>query len=296
MASSNPSIALWATNVARPVAGIDDWLSVVDGKLAEAGEAGAGMLVMPEYASAQWLTYKPADLATTGEVAWMAAEGERAMAALPDLVRRRGVSLLAGTMPAADGVGGYVNRAHLLIEDGRVAVQDKLCLTPGEKSPQGWMLSAGSRLTVIEWRGLKLAVVICLDVELPALAAAITGLDLDLILVPSMTARPSGYHRVFGCARARAIELMALVAAVGTVGTVNGETNYSGAALFGPCEAAMGDDGMLAAIEPMGGHTGDGQMLIVSDLPVDTVRLLRAGAAEVWPGPWQADGVTIATA
>jgi hypothetical protein len=34
-------------------------------------------------------------------------------------------------------------------------------------------------------------------------------------------------------------------------------------------------------------------MLVARHLPVEVVRALRAGEAEVWPGCWQADAVRI---
>jgi predicted amidohydrolase len=121
-------------------------------------------------------------------------------------------------MPVADGKGGFLNRAHLFLPDGREIIQDKLCLTPAERDPAAWFLETGTEVTVVEWEGLRFATLICLDIELPALAARLAPLDLDLILVPSMTSKLSGFHRVFGCARARAIELMTTVCAVGAIG------------------------------------------------------------------------------
>src|SRR5207249_7713500 len=41
---------------------------------------------------------------------------------------------------------------------------------------------------------------------------------LDLILVPAKTDMLSGFYRVFGCARARAIELQTVVCATGAIG------------------------------------------------------------------------------
>lgn len=294
---TNPTIALWATNIARPLNDIDGWLSLIDAKAAEAAAAGAGMLVMPEYNSAHWLMYKPGGLPRHEEVAFMAAEGARALPRLPEIARRHGIALLAGTMPAADGEGGYFNRAHLALEDGSIVTQDKLCLTPAEKDPSAWSLVASERLKVIEWRGLKVAIMICLDIELPALAVAVADRTLDLILTPSMTGKPSGYHRVFGCAKARAVELQTIVAAVGTIGTqAPGDTNYSGASVFTPCEEALGFTGIHASIDPTGDTEDDGPMLIARDLPVDTIRALRAGGAEVWPGAWRADRLRIEAA
>src|SRR3546814_7527676 len=59
---------------------------------------------------------------------------------------------------------------------------------------------------------------------MPALALRLAPLDPDLILVPSMTAKLSGYSRVFSCAKARAIELLCAVAATGVIGRAPGST------------------------------------------------------------------------
>jgi len=128
------------------------------------------------------------------------------------------------------------------------------------------------------------------------LAARLAPLDLDLILVPSMTSKLSGFHRVFGCARARAIELMTTVCAVGAIGVperlTRRESNTSAAAAFVPCEEALGSTGVPAALSPTARTSGAGPMLIASDLPVGLVRELRRGKAEVWPGAWTADHVS----
>ena len=49
------TLALWATNLGRPLNGLDAWAARVDARMAEAAAAGARMLVMPEYACEQWL-------------------------------------------------------------------------------------------------------------------------------------------------------------------------------------------------------------------------------------------------
>lgn len=301
-AASAPSldltVALWATNLAFPAAAAEPWLDLVSMRLAEAQATGVDLLVLPEYVSAQWLADAPADLAATDEIGWMA---ERGALLLPELERRArdaGVAVLAGTMPWPDpaGGGGFVNRAHLILPDGRTVVQDKLCLTPGERAADAWMLTPGDTLRLVSWRGIKLAVMICLDIELPAMSARLAAEDVDLILVPSMTSQLSGYHRVFQCARARAVELQTVTAAVGTIGTLrDGTTNVSGAAAYVPCEAALGFTGQIASLAPRG-ETGDSGPLLLVRLPLAAVRASRHGAAEVWPGAWQGEAVRIETA
>ena len=53
------SIAMWAVNVSPRLNGLDAWGAKVDAKLAEAKAQGADLLVMPEYASVQWLSFAP---------------------------------------------------------------------------------------------------------------------------------------------------------------------------------------------------------------------------------------------
>jgi predicted amidohydrolase len=292
------TVALWAANLARPLNGIGAWAALVDQQMAEAKAQGARILVMPEYVSAHWLAFAPEGLPKTGEIAWMAEQGEAALAAIRPLVGKHDMALLAGSMPVkAERPGEYLNRAWLLLPDGRTYFHDKLVLTPGEKDPDGWSLSTGDRFTVVEWEELRLGMLICLDVEMPALAAKLAPADLDLLIVPSMTSFRSGYHRVFDCAKARAVELQAIVCAVGAIGVpgplAGRDTNCSGAAVFLPCERALGETGTAASIGPWNETEGAGPMLVARDLPVAAVRRSRRGAAEVWPGGWDASHVTI---
>jgi predicted amidohydrolase len=291
------TVALWAANLAPPLNGVAAWAAGVEQKMAEARADGARLLVTPEYHCQQWLSFAPEGIRPHEEIAWLASQGPAALEAVRPLARKYGLGLLAGTLPAPDGNGGYLNRAHLFLPDGREIRQDKLCLTPAERDPAAWCLQIGRDVAVVEWEGLRFATLICLDIELPALAARLSPLDLDLILVPSMTSKLSGFHRVFGCARARAIELMTTVCAVGAIGVperlTRRDSNTSAAAAFVPCEEALGFTGVPAALSPTARTTGAGPMLIASDLPVGLVRELRRGKAEVWPGAWTADHVLL---
>jgi predicted amidohydrolase len=299
------TLALWATNLAVPLTGIEAWAAAVDRRMAEAKAQGAELLLMPEHAAEQWLSFAPADLAPEAEIAWMADQAPAALALLKPLPRKHGLALLAGTMPMrrehpAAGRPPHVNRAWLLLPDGRTVAQDKLCLTPGEQSPAGWNLSTGDRIEIVEWRGVRLAILICLDIEMPALASLLAPCDLDLILVPSMTEKLSGYSRVFTCAKARAVELMTAVAAVGCIGKAAASkprlSNTSGAAVYVPCEEALGHTGVFADLPATDRAAGPGPMMLARDIPIGLMRQLRHGKAEVWPGAWRADHVRIVEA
>lgn len=289
-------IALCAFNLASGGSTPAAFVAGIDARLTRAREEGARLLVLPEYLSEACLAWKPADLPVTGELAFMAEEGERILPSLEALVARHQVALVAGSMPWPDGKGGFFNRALVLLPDGRRIVHDKLALTPFELDPESWLLTPGTDLAVFEFAGLKMAVLICLDVEMPALSCLLARNAPDLLVVPSMTSNLAGYSRVFGCARARAVELMAAIAVCGAVGVAEGATqpasNVSGASLFLPCEPTLGYTGIGGEIAATDGEDGS-EPFLVADVPVGEIRKLRAGGAEVWPGNWSAADVTL---
>ena len=288
-------LALWAYDAGDLPRDLDDLVERIDRRMAEAAAAGASILVLPEWNVEQTLLWAERPPAPTAEPGFMAESGAGLLARVRDLPAKHDMAQLAGTWSDRPMNGsGMVNRAHLLFPDGTLFTQDKLCLVPSEKDPEDWALFPGSTLKVVTWRGLRIAVLICLDCELPALSPILGRADIDLLLIPSNTARRSGYYRVFCCAKARAIELGALVGVVGCVGTIPLEvprTNFSGAAVYGPCEAEFGDTGVFAFLEP---RDRGGDMLIAKDLPIGEIRRRRRERAfEVWPGPFDAGHVTL---
>jgi predicted amidohydrolase len=177
--------------------------------------------------------------------------------------------------------------------------QDKLSLTPSEQNPQGWHLSPGSSVNIIEWEGLRVAIAICLDIEFTSLWARLGKVDVDLILVPAKTDKLSGYNRVFGCAAARAIELQTVVCAVGAIGSPLEHPAFDrvmgGASVYVPCDSAVESTGIAASLGAHAADSGLSPILYARDLPVGYCRRIRHGAAEaeVWPSSWPINRVTV---
>ncbi len=292
-------IAMWSVNFNRPISNLGNWLELVEKQITNAKSQGADLLILPEYASEHWLAFAPKALAPTEEIAWMAGHGTVVLTVLQALSQQHDIAILAGTFPVACAEG-FNNRAHFVTPYGAMIAQDKLSLTPNEINPEAWNLQPGTDINLFTWQGLNLAILTCLDIEMPALSILLAPHNIDLVLVPSMTRRLAGYHRVFGCAKARAIELQTAVAVVGPVGNVQqGELtrsdNTSASALYVPCEESLDHHGVAAATEVnQGGEPADLiDEILFAIVPCGQIRELREGLAEVWPGGWSGDHVTV---
>ncbi|MEY4485099.1 MAG: hypothetical protein RL693_2551, partial [Verrucomicrobiota bacterium] len=102
-----------------------------------------------------------------------------------------------GTAPFLMPDGTMLNRSPILCE-GRALSQDKINLTPWEAGFTG-----GGSLHLFHYHGLKMAVIICLDIEVPELSVALRHQQVDVLLVPSATESQMGMERVGRCASAR---------------------------------------------------------------------------------------------
>lgn len=290
------SIDLWAANLEPAVQDLQTWLAGLETQVARTAARGGHMLVLPEFACAQWLSFSPADLPTANTMGWLFECGEIALDAITALSAKYGVSILPGTMPfpanPVDGVPAYFNRAWLITPDGARHGQDKLSLTPMEAQGAGGITVHGETINVIEWNGLRIAMIICLDSEFTDLWSRLGNLDLDLVIIPAKTDMITGYNRVFGCARARAIELQTVICVLGAVGVPFGaaltDTGVGGASVFTPCDVDVSLDGIHAAIAPQTAAMLTDHVLVAVDIPVGACRRLRNGhaEAEVCPATW----------
>lgn len=297
------SVDLWASNLEVPTPSLAAWLLAVENRLAAAANSGAQMLVLPEFACAQWLTFAPADLPPTSILGWLSEIGVEAIAAMSALATRYQTTLLPGTIPhyAGDreGVPTYTNRAWLLTPDGQAHCQDKLSLTPIEADGECGITLPGSEITVIPWNGLRVVMAVCLDAEFTALWTRLSKLDVDLVLIPAKTEMITGYNRVFSCARSRAIELQTVVCAVGAVGEPLGhpstDPGVGGASVFLPCDVSVDLDGVFAALAPQPASALTNPVLAARQIPVGAVRRIRNGASEAErnPASWEAEDLLV---
>ena len=297
------SIDLWATNLEPLLPDLATWLLRVDARVADTAARGAHMLVLPEFACAQWLSFAPVDLPPAQVMGWLAECANAAIDAIAGMSMRYGVSILPGTMPffagLINGIPTYWNRAWLMTPDGMRHVQDKLSLTPLEAHAAGGITVHGNTINVINWNGLRIAMIICLDTEFTHLWSRLGQLNLDLVIIPAKTDMITGYNRVFACARARAIELQTVVCVLGAVGVPFGQpfedTGVGGASVFTPCDVRVSHDGVHATIAPLTAAMITDFVLCAVDIPVGACRALRNGLAEaeICPAIWNSDHLMV---
>lgn len=228
----------------------EDYRAKLQRWVAEAAEAGARLLVFPEYASMELASLFGDEVAAS-----LSAQLQALQTVLADyrqlhaeLARRYGVYLLAGSFPVRDEDGLYRNRAYLYGPDGGEEFQDKLIMTRFEN--EQWGISAGRKLKVFDTALGRLGVCICYDSEFPLLARAQVEAGADLILVPSCTDTDAGYHRVRLSAQARALENQCYAVQSPLVGeapwSAAVDVNLGAAAVYTPVDYGFPANGVLA--------------------------------------------------
>ncbi len=249
----------------------DDYEQRLRDRLAE---AQADVVVLPEYAGLEVLSFLAPGQPLDRQLA--ALDVNRYQDVFKRLARDRGQIFLAGSVPVSDG-HAYRNRAYLFLPNGTMSWQDKLVLTPWERSTG--LIEPGRELRVFETNVGVLAVNICYDSEFPMLAHRQARAGAEVLLVPSCTEGRTGYHRVRLACRARALENQILTVQSSAVGRFPDcefiDRNSGAAGFFVPPDIGFPDDGVLAE-----GKLNRG-MFVTCEAPLGRLELLRREGGEV---------------
>ncbi|MBH3409414.1 carbon-nitrogen hydrolase family protein [Pseudomonas putida] len=243
---------------------------------AEAVEAGARLLLLPEYAglvlSGQLPAEQRGDLQAS--IAGIQPLIEPWLALCDGIARRWGVYLQPGSLPVLDLDGQYRNRAWLFGPKGKLGYQDKLMMTRFER--EQWGIAAGEGLQVFDTDLGRLGILICYDNEFPLLARRRAEGGADLILAPSCTDTEAGYHRVRIGAQARALENQVAVLQSPTGGGAPWspalDENIGRAGLFVPPDHGMPGDGVVALSETLSPQSS---RWLVCEVDLEQVRRVR---------------------
>lgn len=220
-------LALWQCPTAPlDVAGN---LARLEAAAERASAAGGDLLVCPE----MFLTGYNIGAAQVGRLA-QAAEGPQTQA-LSAIARRHGVALVCG-YPERDADGRLYNAAVLIDTDGACLARYRKTHLFGELDRS--MFSAGDRDSpVAVFKGWRLGLLICYDVEFPEPVRRLAISGTDLLVVP--TANMNGYDFVAqSLVPARAYENQLYVAYVNFVGQ-EGDLHYGGLSCLAPPDGAL---------------------------------------------------------
>lgn len=270
-----------------PIEFLADW-SGYEGKLeamvADATEAGAELLVFPEYAAMELASLLPTEWRkdVRRQLVELQPFLDGFLALHARLAKKHRTTIVASSFPVDVG-GRYRNRAHLITPDEKVRFQEKLMMTRFEA--EEWGVSAGDAIRVFNTPIGRIGISICYDIEFPLIARRQAEAGAKLVIAPSCTDTMAGHSRVHVGARARALESQILVAVAPTVGSAAWspavDVNVGRAALYGPPDRGLPDDGVLALgaldvpgwiyadvdFESVEGARRDGQVLNDRDWP-----------------------------
>lgn len=251
----------------------DEYAAKLGRWVGEAAGQNAELLVFPEYAPLELVSLLPQGL--HHDVLGMRPALQ---AFLPDflalherLAREHGVTLVAGSFPAAHA-GGYVNRAFVFGPQGPLGHQDKLLMTRFEA--EEWAIDPGAGVRVFRAGEVRFGIAICYDAEFPHLARAQAERGAELIVVPSFTGSPAGFTRVRVGGMARALENQCYALHAPLIAdapwTYAVEDAVGRAAIYAPSDAGLPESGIVAQL----GWNAPGWL--VHDLDFGLTRRVRA--------------------
>lgn len=204
----------------------------------ESWDTGADLTVLPEFT---WMGLEPLVKTESSAISVYQIISELFWQTLLPQIQSElpanDKAVVMGTVPFFDACTNSVyNRAPILTA-GRIHYQDKLHLTPWENA-----FRPGQALHLWSFQGFKVAVIICLDIEIPEISSQLRGSGVDLILCPSATETILGVERVDRCASARAVELGCHVAVTHLTGKAQSDLideNVGRLAYYAPSQAAF---------------------------------------------------------
>jgi len=243
---------------------VDENLDHARRLIAQATEAGARLVGLPEYFCLMGLTDRD-------KLAAAERPGDGPIQAmLADAARRHGVWIIGGTLPMriATGTGldtglpdRVLNASCVFAPDGTLAARyDKMHLfrydNGRENFDEGRVLQAGSEPVTFDADGLRVGLSICYDLRFPELYRAMMSPPCDLLAVPAAFTHTTGRAHWELLLRARAVENQCYVIAPAQGGLhENGRRTFGHSLVVDPWGEvlAMREEGegvVLATLDP----------------------------------------------
>jgi len=223
---------------------------------AEAAEAGADLILMPENVS----------MMTWGSAAIRAAarpeDQHPALAAFRAFAKERQIWMHCGTLAVPSADGKVHNRTYMVDPEGRIsAVYDKLHmfdvdLGNGESYAESRTFAPGDRAVAVDLPWGRLGLSICYDLRFPYLYRALAQAGADFLAIPAAFTKVTGQAHWHVLMQARAIETGCFVFAPAQTGThVHDRRTFGHALIVAPWGEILADGGdevgfIIADIDP----------------------------------------------
>jgi deaminated glutathione amidase len=231
--------------------------------IAQAAQAGAKMVALPEYFCL--MGHKDADKLAIAEQP--GAGPIQAM--LSEAARTHGVWVVGGTLPMATPDPTHVrNACCVYAPDGsQVARYDKLHLfrfdNGQERYDEGQVLQAGTEPIAFSMENLRVGLSVCYDLRFPELYRALMQPPCDLLVVPAAFTHTTGLAHWELLLRSRAIENQCYVMAPAQGGLhANGRRTFGHTLIADPW-------GQVLAMQEMG------EGVVMADLDVGRISQIR---------------------
>jgi len=233
--------------------------------IGDAAARGADLVVLPELFTVGFFAFESYARVAEG------LDGPT-FARLSEMAADHGVGLLAGShvedLEASADAGldvpaneGFANTCVFYGRDGRRRAVYRKHHLFGYESAEARLLTAGERLSVVDFEGFTVGMSTCYDLRFPELYRRLADRGVTLVCVPSAWPYPRVEHWET-LARARAIENLAYVAAT------NGAAEFEDATLLG----------RSTVYDPWGttlASAGDDPTLVVADLDPERIEAVR---------------------
>jgi len=233
--------------------------------IAQAGEQGAELIVVPENALCIGSNAEMRAAAVT-------LDGPE-ISAIRNAARRAGATVVLGGFKQKSERPLLQNTALVIHEDGSIqGSYDKIHLfnavVNGTAFRASDVESAGEQLVIANVKGVKVGLSICFDIRFPEMFRRMAQAGAEVILIPAAFTQTTGQAHWEVLVRARAIENEAYVVASATItspdAVESGFETYGHALVVGPWGEVMADLGT----EP--------RAVRVVELDLDKVAQIRA--------------------
>ena len=253
----------------RAVKSWDDLADNVEFFAETADDYHCHFLLLPEYFTYQAFSFMSCDN-MKDMVYELAGLADRYIDMFTNLAKKHQLYIIGGSTPVMRD-GKLYNVAHLFTPMGNVYAQDKLHITPSERSSGD--IEPGQGIKIFDTPLARIAIQICYDIEFPETTRLLSLSGVEIIFVPFYTDEKKAYWRVRHCAQARAVENFIYVVMTGNVGNLRTQIgsfiNYSQAAVLTPSDFAFPEKGIEGEADP------NVEAVVISELALSSLAQQR---------------------